>query len=455
MSKLFDIVPSRFFSVLNGENKNVYYDCIMLLYDEMQVLTSTSYSLNKEDAIVKLGDYFERFINIHLSNEEDCEIKGSYNKAREVLKRLLQTGWIVEEEIENYNVNISFLDSSIYIIQAFEKINEQESKEYSRHIYNIWFNLKNFDVEKGSLMLNTVVDETKQFISMLRSLNSNINVYVRKLVGEKKDEQLETVLHQLLNEFKTKIIDKSYYKLITFDNPKKYKNSIINYLTEIKEDYTAIDTIARNRMETGDALEYSAAIEAIENEIEFVVSSFESIDCLLSETQRREHSYVAIAIEKIKYLLNYRRDITGDINKISKMLSTLKVGIPFHVFDIKYLNENSLPKVKSNKEKVDCFLENIAPITEDEGRSLIEEVMASEKYSLANVNKFILNLLNDKDSVNLRNVKTVNDDIIFIVLAICYSEEQDVKYTMEKKTDIIKKGDFTFNDFLIKRKEDF
>ncbi len=454
MSKLFDIISPNFFNVLTGKNKNVYYDCIMLLYDEMQVLTSTSYSLNKEDAIGKLADYFDRFINIHMSDEENREIKGSYNKAREVLRRLTQTDWINEEEIENYNINISFSDSSIYIIQAFEKINEQENKEYSRHIYNIWLNLKNFDVEKGNLMLNTVVAETKQFISMLRSLNSSINVYVKKLVGGKNKEQLEDILNQLLNEFKTKIIDKSYYKLITFDNPKKYKHNIINWLLEIKGDSVVIDALARNRMETEDAPDYSVAIESIENEIGFIISTFETVDDLLNQIQRRERSYVAIAIEKIKYLINFRRDVTGDINEIAKMLSIIKEGIPFHVFDIKYLNERSFPKVKSTKEKTDCFLEDISPISEDDERALIEGVIASEKYSLTNVNEYIGSLLDGNDSVNLKNVEVDNDNIIFIVLAICYSEEQTVEYTMEKLPEIIKKGDFTFNDFLIRKKGD-
>ena len=144
MMKLFDILPDRFFSILNGKNREIYAEALLLLYR----------LINENDMYVK-KDEFLRSIKEKLSNEinsfsieeenefDDEEILTTFSaKANLILRRLEETGWIeLAIDPDNSEEFIILPSYSIIQIESLFNIVNESSEGYSSLVHTTYSEL--------------------------------------------------------------------------------------------------------------------------------------------------------------------------------------------------------------------------------------------------------------------------------------------------------------------------
>ena len=315
MYNIFDILPNNFFNVFIGENKRIISDCLYLVYSSFK--SDLSFTCSREQVLLIFQDYFENHVTDLQSDEQ---LDNSRDKALYILKRLRECGWVNEETGENYEIFITFEDYSIKVLENLFSLDmTNDNSEYSGLIYNIYMSFNSFDVNRGDLVFETAYENTKELATKLKNLNSNIKKYIQNLLNEGIKDDLEALLNSLLQDYQTKIVDRAYYNLTTYDNPSKYRQKIINKIEEIIEDEHYFDLIVRNIMERKD-IGYKEAMQLLMMQKDYIVDSFEHIEDIMQEIDSKNNKFIESAINRITFLLNNQNDIEGRINNIIKSL---------------------------------------------------------------------------------------------------------------------------------------
>lgn len=319
MYNIFDILPNNFFNIFIGDNKRVISDCLFLVYHSFK--SDLSFSSTKEQVLSIFQDYFENHVTFLKSDEK---LDDSRDKALYILKRLKECGWVNEETGENYEIFITFEDYSIRVLEnLFSLDSSSDNGEYSGLIYNIFMSFNTFDVNRGDLVFETGYENTKELANKLKNLNSNIKKYIQNLLDEGIKDDLEALLSSLLQDYQTKIVDRAYYNLTTYDNPSKYRQRIINNIETIISDDKYLDIIVRNIMERKD-LGYQEALELLLNQKDYIINAFEHIEEIMQEIDSKNNRFIESAINRITFLLNNQKDIEGKINNIIKAIASGK-----------------------------------------------------------------------------------------------------------------------------------
>lgn len=451
MTQLFDIVSPTFFNILTGPTKYIYADIIYLLFQKSQ--EENSYTFIKEYFVDIIDEYFKKNDNIELSPETE-ELITTRDKATYTYRKLKECGWIDEDVGINQEILVNFEDYAIAFLNTYSNFNTTNSFELSSKVYNIYKNLNSFDVYQGYLTLHTIADDSKKLIDRLRSLNSNIKKYINKIVRlDQKDdmELLNTILTQLLGEYKEKVIDKAYYYMKTNDNPLKYRRTFEQKCKDIKNDQNQSNIII-NQIVEKDETDYETACKKYDEIMDYLGTVFDTIISLMGEIDRKNSKYINVAIEKIKIIMNHDKDIEGYLLNILKnydMLTTDEFNFKFTVS--KQINKNSLYTARTTKQTEKLQLIEEKTII-DSGR-IEKEIEKILRFSKSNIEKYVQEKFANKNTLTIDDFDLKNEEeYIKFLLILVYENVSDSKYQIKWKEQEVTRQGFLMNDFLIERK---
>lgn len=445
MNNLFETLPSNFFSILNGQNKELMSDCIFILYNFMK--DDTSFATLKDNVIFELIKYF----NTHIVDMNDIESQSSKEKAYYVYRRLKECGWISEDQNENYRMYVSFEDYAITIIETLNSLDKEKDIEYSSMVYTIYSGLLNFDVNNGHMILDAQYNMTKNLMSKLKNLNTSIKKHIKKLLKDNIKNNLNEILESLLSDYQMKIIDRAFYNLMTRDNPLKYRNSIISQIQKVRDDDVAIDIIVRNIMDTKD-LGYTESLDIFNEQTLYIIEAFESIEDLTAEITRKNEKFVAAATNRILFLINVKEDIGGKINEL------IKEGQNYpQVFENitqisvnKFLDEKSLYTPRQLKKPMETELILEPVLDKSVKEKAINKLKMNEKYSRSSIENNILKKLEINSEILGSKFYEETNDISIFVLTWLYGYSQKAKYQIVPQDNIVKKDQYRFREFVIR-----
>lgn len=449
MYNIFDILPNNFFNVFIGENKRIISDCLYLVYSSFK--SDLSFTCSREQVLLIFQDYFENHVTDLQSDEQ---LDNSRDKALYILKRLRECGWVNEETGENYEIFITFEDYSIKVLENLFSLDmTNDNSEYSGLIYNIYMSFNSFDVNRGDLVFETAYENTKELATKLKNLNSNIKKYIQNLLNEGIKDDLEALLNSLLQDYQTKIVDRAYYNLTTYDNPSKYRQKIINKIEEIIEDEHYFDLIVRNIMERKD-IGYKEAMQLLMMQKDYIVDSFEHIEDIMQEIDSKNNKFIESAINRITFLLNNQNDIEGRINNIIKSLifneEAMELG---NIYLNSFISKDSLYVPRNFSKPLEINLISEAKIDKSLKNEKIESLISKQKYSHKFIEEKVLKLLKTNgpffgSSLPINN----NDDLATLVLIFMYGYTYNTKYEIEPLNEEVNVNNYRFKDFKVKEK---
>src|SRR5690554_1803543 len=218
---LFNRIPDTFFTVLSSPNKNIYIDCIFIIYDATNSIED-SFQGERSFVVSKLIDYFEELEGEFEEGEQ--LLSTPRQKSNAVINVLKEHGWLGEEEIGDYKTSLNFFDYSIQIIDLLKRIARNEQIEYTGEIFTIYSLLQSFELADGLTILEQAYNKADDVLRKLKTLRANIYRFYYDLVQKRDDnDNLQLILDKLLVDYKENFFDNAYYKLKTTDSLPRYK----------------------------------------------------------------------------------------------------------------------------------------------------------------------------------------------------------------------------------------
>lgn len=430
MFHLFDIIPAKFFSLLSSPSRQTYADILFFIYSKSS--ESNSYTFLKEDFINLINDYLEQNINAEIENDEDIELKDSNDKANFIFRKLKQCGWIDTEYGKNQQLYVNFEDYAISFLDTYYNFGESRNLELSSYVYRIYHNLERLEIKRGYFTIQDTINQADDLLKKLRSLNSNIKKYIKRITNLEnatEEEQLEEILSQLLGEYKEKIIDDAYYYMKTNDNPHKYKIPFNNLCANIKENTVYKSSIIEQIVKEDNIAE-TAATEKFYESMHYLEGLFDRIIAIMEEIDIKNSRYITVAIERIKMLMNHNANVEGYLINILKNFSSLEENdMTFKLFDARNIIKTSLYTPRTSIVFSELPIESTTNSDTTIEKAFYHQLATNLKHSKKEINKQIMTMLSTKKNLTIKdfNIKQ-KSEFIKVLLALIYSKETTCDY---------------------------
>jgi len=317
---LFRRIPDRFFSILSSAKKELYVEALFVIRQAFK----TELVIRQEDLAAMLmdaleGQMQEADFSDELTEEDVTEQATNLSgKAHLLLRRLKTTGWIeTEYETRSFDENITIPDYAISVINLLYDLSEEKVKEYNSYVYATYTALINAENNPDYVYqaLFAAWQNTIRLIDELKSLFNNIRRYYSRIPYE---NDVNNLLRDHFDEYKAKIFDNVYYPLKTIDSVPRFKHGILAVLNS----WLADEEIQRRIVEQGISRrvfkDEESGREEMFSMINFVADSFDGIEEMIEEIDRKHNEYTNASIEHIRYLMNVDRGMKGKLIELLK-----------------------------------------------------------------------------------------------------------------------------------------
>ncbi len=460
MKNIFDIIDYKFFQVFAGDNRRINAEIIVVISDYFKRNHETY--VDKEDLVNYLSDYINNHNYYNIIDDEGNDITSSSarEKALNKINLFKRTGWLVEEDGENYTTKLQFDDNALIMIKAFEDIsNNSTPKEYTGYLYVIDNLLRYFDYSQGISILEQAYENTEILMNRLRGLNTNIKKYLTSLLND-NDEDAEKLLRILLGEYQENVVSKAFSNLKLNDNPNKYKNNILNKLIELQSKESMTKLIENYRL-TKLTEEDDELIEVkLVNQINYIYDNIESLKEIINLIDTRNSRYVKSSNAKLKFILNENFDVIGKIENLLKLMKDVDddniYDQVFSLYRMETIDPESMYKPRVYHEKIE-EIDVEKPIKIDE--SYVNEVKANlfrdNRFSKKTINDYVKKILEDNIKIKASSIGLNNyDDLTRLILINLYAHHDNMCYKTELITPEITLNDIEFYDYWIIKRGD-
>ena len=456
---LFDEIPERFFTVLTSSKKVLYLNALFVIRDEFK---RTKLVISREELISTLMDQFDDYFNQSDFSEEEVE-DGSLGedltslsaKVHMLLRHLVNTGWIEEEEDTSFQRNITVPNYSIQLINLLYDLSHMKTAEYNSYVYSTYASLKNAS-ESGDyyFALNSAYANTSKLVEELKILFQNIKHYESLAM---KEIEINALLASYFDEYKDKVLDSIYFPLKTIDSVPRFKMSIIRILNEWNADELLTEQIVKQGVQRkvfGNEEEGNVQTQIMINE---VISTYENIDDMIEQIDRKHSDYTRVSSEKIRYMTNNDMSIKGRIVDLLKHSNEENVidHMSKAVETYKYLTVDRDSMYRRSEKTIRH--EGIAIAVEDvihqEDDSFLK--VLRNQYTNKKIDTYVHQLFKDSDSVTTQeaNVNSSEDFVLFM-LSTLRANERTADYTITFDEGYDNNNGYRLPKVVFRRKKD-
>lgn len=472
---LFNVVPEKLFSVLASPLKEYYSDILFLIYDQYML---TSFSIEREVIVDIISDYIEgRLDNAAFNTGLDNEIweeslqdaSGIRDRASFILRKLEVTGWITVETYSNYQQYINLNDYAIKILDALDKVRKNYRVEYQGYVYATYTLLYSEEANRQSnIALEKAYEQTEQLISGLKSLNHNIKRYTERVFQQKKPQE---ILKLHFEDYKNEIIDKSYHRLKTSDNVSRYRPKITSRISKWYNDDKWVLAVAAEEVKRERFKEIDEAKRDIYRRLDFIRQSYDNMDGLLDEIDRRNGQYADASYMQLRYMLNSSRNVEGQILEImkyiSKQITEGKAGRwdyldeaaerLFSFYTQNFIDNESIYKPHEAARIHQSGELDVFEISEQKKKESIRKIRErlQNRMTREKINEYILQKLGDRDSMKAHELGIEGiDDFLKLIYAAVYSRSRLVDYSVDFQGEYVETGheSYRYKDVEIKNR---
>lgn len=464
---MFRVIPENFFIPLASPNRTIYWECICKLFSS--TANQLGFGVERSFLVDELEFYFDQTnAGEPVPGEDEFEGDDSRAKANWMLRRLEFYGWIEVETDKSYVQRVMFRDYAVRIIKLLSEISEGSNVEYQGYIYTIYSLMKNRTDNPG-IMLLQVVENTDYLITGLKNLNSSIKHYIDELTRHKTVSEIMDVL---FNDYITNIVDKAYHRLLTSDNVAKFRPEIVSSLEKKSRSRVFISKASEEIAEIKEISEEDAK-EMVYNMIRYTIDSFQNMDDILTEIDRKNTNYQKAAVNRARFLLISGDDVRGQLRSIMERLAcemleeSMDLGGIYRInyidelikiYSCAVIDEQSLYSRKKPDKKFKP--EKLAVSTPDKKlrekklkmmRERMEKILSPEK-----IEAYVDMCLGEKNVMKASEFPL--DDIeafVKLIYVRLYGQRRKMKYNISTdEMSIVHVREYEFRDFLIRKSQE-
>ena len=473
---LFDIIPLNYFSIFQGKNRQIYAESLLILYELLQ---NDEALINKNDFLKALKDKGAALINKFDYKEEDlnelADEDGQFmaetlnSKASFIVRRLQEAGWIdVSMDPDTFEETIVLPQYTIVYLRAINEIIGDETAPYISLVHSTYSELKLEDENPDELLFATLLrsyESTKKLKVELITLVHSIRIFQNKL-GKTFDTN--NVLHSYFDVYKTKISDRYYHPLKTFDSVAKFKRPVIRILERWLQDKSIREKMITQSAVISPTNDKREIEKDIISKINYITDTYETINDLISSIDKENSVYTKSSANKILYLNNSDRTIKGHLENIfkyygkninddrslSKILSQMQDASYFD--DQGYISSQSVSLPLLRRMKLEG--EPLEIVDFDVANDVIMENFlreTSDIYTDERIYGFMQKAFgSDKDLKIIDVPLPTFEAFICLILATIKKDDESCFYMVEIIDDIkIRNGDYIVPNLIFHRKE--
>lgn len=306
---LFSSVPSQYFSVLSGSSKDTHAKLLLLVYEQYR---KSIYTIDRDVIIDLFVENLESSNEDIIISEQEISIQDNRDRAFYFLRKFIETGWLIQEKDYDHTFKISLPDYSLRIFEAFKKIIDGYQMEFRGHVLAIYQNLTG-EEGKTYIALHQAYELTLQLIDGLKSLNHNIKRYTERLL---KSEKIEDMLRQIFDEYEVEVLGAQYYRLKSSDHVSKYRTKIMEIIRSWQYNNTLVTEQARIMFQEKQVNFQDEGENLINEWLSFIENSFDQMDEILQEIDRRNQQYASAATQQVRLQLLQSESLEGKLNEV-------------------------------------------------------------------------------------------------------------------------------------------
>lgn len=459
MQNLFDVVQPNLFSILSAPNRVVYFRALMVLRECYQ----RELNFRRSDLVTYLISQMERDLydltedDLVDSADEVGELDTLSAKAHALIRRFVETGWLQSlADGSGLDETLIVPQYASILLDAFHSIVEPIQQRYNAFVYNVYSNLRTANDDRDEFMfqaLQSAYENTTLLRDNLRALLHNIHSYYQNLHLR---QEIRELLSEHFDGYQLSVAIAAYHPLKTFDSVYRFRPRILEILRTWLATPSVLQQMAKWCQQQRADLDETAARGEIVQRIAFITDTFESLDDLLKEIDKRNTNYNRASVERLQYLLNTDRDIKGKLVQLLRSLPKLQAATqsplleamrslpvyPIRYFDPLALYTEPTRRARGKPQPV------LQAKTEDdaafraEARELMERMTAL--YSQQKIGEFILRQMDSDGRLASEAMRLYEfDDFLRTIVAVIKGDEPEMPYDIawdEAKGSILVRG---------------
>ena len=464
---IFDEVDENLFRPLTGINKRKYVDILTLIWERCK--RQPFYAIEKSTIFDMAEEYFNGLDEqVELDIEE--EIEGNMADARSIagsfIRRLKDTGWIIEKEgeyEEEFKLAVNY--KVVPLLKSFQEIISPTIITYKGKLFKIYSLFEHIS-EQGSPYEGVLKEASEDFDNLnqaLRSLSASIEDHINNLTQGKKPEEIL----ELFGKYEENIVVGSYHRFKTNDNLYYYKSSLDDSLDKCESDL--FDALILDYMdaERVDKAEASLKIKQLITKVRMDIGEMED---LMRNIDDRHIIYRTRAVQRAQFLLLSDGSVKSKINNLLQYYASqieTKEDLyeeddsvcydVFQIFGQNYFDSSSL--AMPIKKRRSSSIELMAVIDELDMELVAEKRLKMLEYirnalTSENVNAFAKDILQGKTAVSISSVFENKPDILPKVIGLyTYSQTSEREYEIRLKDTLAECNGIRFKDFIVEERK--
>ena len=469
--QLFAHIPENLFSVFTGPLKELHADLLFLVHDLYQ---RSIYTLPKETIIDLFCEHLETAA-VEEWPEEDGDTgandvgsdRSLRDRANLLFRKFDEMGWLEQEQHPDYSFRVSLPDHAQALLDTLDKIRKGYRMEYRGRILGIYQNLTG---EEGlsHIALQQAHEATRELIGGLRSLSHSIKKYTAELLEVKAPRD---ILSHIFDQYFSEVLGEQYYRLKTSEHISKYRTGIIMQVKQWLSNRPAIAEQARLMVEERQAPENIQAENLIYDWLEYIEKSFNSMDEILEEIDRRNVQYARAAVEKLRFQLRQGKGSEQSLRRALRYLSAEarrrgereevaeSVGRFIRLFPQQAVDELSIRTPARRRQE---HVPEPLRLQEPSGRTRRAKLdrfrrRVREEITVEEINRYVAELLAGEAELPLSRAPLYSkEQWIRLIYIILYSRSRRANYTLageRGKTVFLSRGSIEVPALLLRRKE--
>lgn len=497
--RVFEVLPDGFFSVLTGKNREVYVDLLLVIREEykrtMHLDRSSIISLiaNRLSDLAYLPDLSEdaaaedentrdrnlQAFNTDISHDAayplevlenvgtgDSENSGKLTlsgMAHMILRRLLSTGWIEQEQKQgSFEFLITVPEYSIGMMDFLFQITQEDTRAYKNYAFAAYTSLRSlYDDTSKEYWFTALInarESSRQLMDALKMLLNNIRRYHRKLSDY---GTANTILKGHFDEYQQLVNERIFHPLVTRDAVQRFRQPVFQMIAEIHADEAKMVILREQGIREAHFAAEEEAAENIRSILFEIYDIFDSVGSLMNDIQNKNNAYTKASVDKLIYLLYQDRTRKEQIAHILMKFGNLtkiqkeELAGGSLLTNIKYFDEQSLytkGKQKIRSPEAPIRLESAAKSDSDLKQFLTEY---QSRYTYTKTMDFVRRIFGDGNVVYSTDFPVhTKEDFIFLLMSVIYGSENRSFYRIEFLSESQQHGAYQYPKIRYSRKKE-
>ena len=314
---LFKHLPDEIFQALSGSNRAlieaVLYDLADVFYDHAEdpIKEKSTIIESIEDTLHKLET-----LAWHDDQKESFESpKTIHDFALRIYHRLVNTGWLVEEQ-ELYRISVLMTPQISMLLRSLVEISRHGKRNYGATVLSILSNLESvakFPKERG-VTLSQSAEACREFSAHLNQILLGIRSLQRELFSSRDPKAIVAGFFDLFVEGILIADDKT---IKTSNNPFRFRRQILEHAQEFLANPDLLQNVTQCYVDQ-QLISHKAALAMVEKDCRDIIQTFSNIDQRLDRIDEYRYRLEKRAADTARYMDSSR---PGMANKIASLIT--------------------------------------------------------------------------------------------------------------------------------------